>query len=120
MEYAGICPPCCRTPGHRNRRLKRYNEPMINFILKRLALAVPTMIAVSFLVFIVARAAPAGPVEIMLGQHATAADIKRLEHEYGLDKPVFVQYVNYIWNIVAHGDFGKSFTRGGQPIAEMI
>jgi ABC-type dipeptide/oligopeptide/nickel transport system permease component len=93
---------------------------MLSFIVKRLSLAIPTLLAVSFLVFIVARAAPSGPVEIMLGEKATPEAVARLKHEYGLDRPVLVQYLEYVWNIAAHGDFGRSFTRGGQPISDMI
>jgi len=93
---------------------------MLSFIIKRMALAVPTLIAVSLLVFFAARLAPSSPVEIILGEKATPETVARLQHEYGLDKPVFVQYLNYVWNIVAHGDFGKSFSRGQEPISEMI
>ncbi len=93
---------------------------MLNFIVKRIILAIPTLIAVSFLVFMIARLAPSSPVEIILGEKATKENVARLEKEYGLDKPLLVQYVNYVWGIVAHGDFGKSFSRGGQPVSEMI
>lgn len=93
---------------------------MLYFILKRMALAIPTLIAITFLVFMVARLAPAGPVEIILGEKATPEAVARLKHQYGLDKPLLVQYVDYVWNIVAHGDFGRSFARGQQPVSEMI
>lgn len=93
---------------------------MLTFILKRVGLAIPTLIAVSFLVFIVARLAPSGPVEIILGEKATPENVARLKHEYGLDKPLLVQYVDYVVGIVTRGDFGKSFARGQQPVSEMI
>jgi peptide/nickel transport system permease protein len=93
---------------------------MFSFVMNRLALAVPTLIAVSLVVFVVARLAPSSPVDIMLGQHATKEQSDRLKHEYGLDRPLMVQYADYVWRIVRHGDFGRSFARGGQPISEMI
>ena len=93
---------------------------MLTFILKRLALAIPTLLAVSLIVFLVARLAPSGPVEILLGEKATPEAIARLNHEYGLDKPLLAQYLNYVVGIVTRGDFGKSFSRGGQPITQMI
>jgi ABC-type dipeptide/oligopeptide/nickel transport system permease component len=93
---------------------------MIVFILKRLALAVPTLIAVSLIVFFIAHNAPAGPVEIMLGEKATPEAVARLKHEYGLDRPWYIQYADYVGGIVTHGDFGKSFTRGQEPIADMM
>src|SRR5579864_5150217 len=93
---------------------------MLTFLIKRLALAVPTLLAISFLVFMVARLAPSSPVEIMLGEKATPQEVARLEKQYGLDRPLGEQYVSYVWNIVAHGDFGRSFARGQQPVSEMI
>ena len=93
---------------------------MLNFILKRIALAVPTFLAVSFLVFFAARMAPSDPVEILLGERGTPENVARIRKAYGLDKPLLLQYVNYVGGIVLHGDFGKSFSRGGQPVSEMI
>ncbi|HEV2474125.1 MAG TPA: ABC transporter permease [Chthonomonadales bacterium] len=93
---------------------------MLNLIVKRVGLAIPTLIAVSFLVFIAARLAPSSPVEIMLGEKATPQNVARLEKEYGLDRPFLVQYVSYVWNIVRYGDFGRSFSRGGQPVSDMM
>lgn len=93
---------------------------MVTFILKRIALAVPTLLIITFLVFAVARLAPSSPIDIMLGEKATPEARARLEHLYGLDRPVVIQYVNYVAGIVLHGDFGRSFSRGGQPVTEMI
>jgi peptide/nickel transport system permease protein len=93
---------------------------MLPFILKRIVLAIPTLLAISFLVFVTARLAPSSPIEIMLGEKARPAEVARLQREYGLDRPYVVQYFQYIANIVLHGDFGKSFVRVGQPVSEMI
>lgn len=93
---------------------------MLPFILKRLALAVPTLIAISLITFFIARLAPSDPVDILAGDKATPETKARIRHEYGLDRPVIVQYLSYIGGIVTRGDFGKSFSRGGQPIREMI
>lgn len=93
---------------------------MAGFLGKRIALAIPTLIAVSFLVFLAARLAPSGPVEIKLGDKATPDAVARLKHEYGLDRPLLTQYGDYLRGIVTRGDFGKSFARGDQPVAEMI
>lgn len=93
---------------------------MLNLILKRIGLAIPTLLAVSLLVFIVAHLAPSSPVDIIAGEKATPEEKARLAHEYGLDRPLPVQYCSYIWNIVAHGDFGRSFSRSQEPVSEMI
>ena len=93
---------------------------MINLILKRIGLAIPTLLAVSLLVFTIAHLAPSSPVDIIAGEKATPEEKARLAHQYGLDRPLPVQYGSYIWNIVAHGDFGRSFSRSQQPVSEMI
>ncbi|HZO89038.1 MAG TPA: ABC transporter permease [Chthonomonadaceae bacterium] len=93
---------------------------MLTFILKRLALAIPTLLAISLVVFIAARLAPSDPIELMAGEKASPETVARLRRQYGLDKPLLVQYGNYVWGIVAHGDFGRSFARGGQPVSQMI
>ncbi len=93
---------------------------MLNLILKRIGLAIPTLLAVSLLVFVIAHLAPSSPVDIIAGEKATPEEKARLAHQYGLDRPLPVQYGSYIWNIAAHGDFGRSFSRGQQPVAEMI
>src|SRR5579859_1462716 len=93
---------------------------MLTFILKRLALAVPTIVAITFVVFFVARLAPASPIDIMLGEKANTEARHRLEHAYGLDRPILVQYVSYVTNAVLHADFGRSFERGQQPVSDMI
>jgi ABC-type dipeptide/oligopeptide/nickel transport system permease component len=93
---------------------------MLPFILKRLALAIPTLIAISLITFFIARLAPSDPVDILAGEKATPETKARIRHEYGLDRPLLVQYLSYVGGIVTRGDFGKSFSRGGQPISEMI
>ena len=93
---------------------------MLNFLLKRFALAIPTLLAVSFLVFLAARLAPASPIDIIAGEKATPETKARLAHEYGLDRPFLVQYVDYVGKIVLHGDMGRSFSRDRQPVRDMI
>ena len=70
--------------------------------------------------FIVAHLAPSSPVDIIAGEKATLEEKARLAHQYGLDRPLYIQYGSYVWNIVAHGDFGRSFSRSQQPVTEMI
>lgn len=92
---------------------------MLRFIALRLALAVPTLLAISFLVFVAAYLSPSDPVDIMLGQRAAPEAKARLRATFGLDKPLLVRYGNYIWGIVTRGDFGQSYlTR--EPVAQRI
>ena len=93
---------------------------MLNFVLRRLALSIPTLLAITFIVFFVARLAPSGPIDIILGDKPNPVAKAQLEKAYGLDKPVLVQYVDYVGNIVLHGDLGRSFQNGQKPVRELI
>jgi len=76
-------------------------------ILIRLALTLPVVWLVVSLVFLLIHMVPGDPIVQMLGDGATAADIGALRHQYGLDQPLWAQYVHY-WTGVLHGDLGTS------------
>jgi len=88
---------------------------MLRFILRRILLIIPVIIGLTVIMFIIARLLPGDPVGLAAGPNATATEIAALAAEYGLDKPVWQQYLSYLWGI-AHGDFGTSLlTR--RPVA---
>jgi peptide/nickel transport system permease protein len=76
-------------------------------ILSRLALTLPVVWLVVSLVFLLIHLVPGDPILQMLGDGATPADIGALRHQYGLDRPLWAQYLHY-WNGVLHGDLGSS------------
>jgi ABC-type dipeptide/oligopeptide/nickel transport system permease component len=76
-------------------------------ILTRLALTLPVVWLVVSLVFLLIHLVPGDPILQMLGDGATPADIGSLRHQYGLDRPLWAQYLHY-WNGVLHGDLGSS------------
>jgi peptide/nickel transport system permease protein len=79
---------------------------MFAFTVKRLGLAVIVAITVSALAFLLLRAS--GDVAIALaGEGARAEDIENVRRIYGLDRPLLVQYLDWLWRM-AHGDFGES------------
>ena len=81
---------------------------MFSFILKRLALVIPTFLGITILVFGLIRLLPGDPVEAMSGERGmTQERYTRLIHEFGLDRPIYVQYGEYVWKAV-HGDLGQS------------
>src|SRR6266511_5071119 len=84
---------------------------MLRFVVRRLLLLVPILLGLSILVFAWIRALPGDPAEALLGERAAAspAAVERLKHQYGLDKPVYVQYVKYLDQTV-HLDFGHSIS----------
>jgi peptide/nickel transport system permease protein len=76
-------------------------------ILTRVLLTIPVVWVVVSLVFLLIHLVPGDPVQQMLGEGATAADLSALRHQYGLDLPLGVQYLHY-WRDVLHGDLGRS------------
>jgi len=88
------------------------------YVLKRLALAVPALFGVSLLVFSMSHLVPGDPVAIMLGERATSADMARLRAQLGLDRPLHVQYLDFVGRAL-HGDLGTSI-RTGRPVLQEI
>ena len=82
---------------------------MFKFIVRRLLLLVPVLIGLSILVFVWIRALPGGPAEALLGERADQESIEQIREQYGLDKPVYVQYLEYV-RTTAQGDLGTSVT----------
>lgn len=86
--------------------------------LTRLLLTLPVVWLVVSLVFLLIHLVPGDPILQMLGEGATPADIGALRHQYGLDQPLWTQYVRY-WDGVAHGDLGQSI-RLHDSVAHLI
>lgn len=84
---------------------------MIAYILRRLLLAVPTLLIVALIVFFLVRLIPGDPAQIMLGEGADPAAIAALHRELGLDKPVPVQFVAWLGHVFT-GDLGTSVITG--------
>ena len=89
------------------------------YILKKVAMLIPILLAVSFLVFLMQAAIPGDPVEAMFaGQVPDEETVENLRAQLGLDQPLHVQYFSYISNAV-QGDLGTSI-RTGRPVIEEI
>jgi peptide/nickel transport system permease protein len=87
-------------------------------ILTRLALTLPVVWLVVSLVFLLIHLVPGDPVQMMLGEGASQADMASLRHQYFLDLPMPQQYLRY-WVGVAHGDMGSSI-RLHDTVAHLI
>ncbi len=87
---------------------------MLRYLAHRFLIMIPTLIAISFITFVVIQLPPGDYLTTMieelraLGEPADLARIQELRAEYGLDQPFLVQYVNWVWGMV-QGDFGFSF-----------
>jgi peptide/nickel transport system permease protein len=80
-----------------------------DFIIRRLLYAIPTLIGISIITFAIARLAPGDPIRLFTFgiRDFTEADYQRLLHVYGLDKPMPLQYVDWVANAI-RGNFGES------------
>ena len=102
---------------------------MLIYVQKRLLAAIPVLLGVSLLVFLMLHALPIDPIRMMLTDHAsgTAPTVggtitdemyENMKKQLGLDKPLYVQFARFVWNAL-RGDLGKSF-RNNRLVAEMI
>ncbi len=92
---------------------------MTRFIARRLVQAVPLLLVISLLVFLLIHAAPGGPLAVYLSNpNVRPQDIERLRHALGLDRPLWQQYFAWL-GAFARGDWGYSYS-DGRPAAERI
>lgn len=91
---------------------------MLGYALRRLAGAVPVLVAVSIFVFAFVRLLPGDPARLVAGPDATAQDVALVREEMGLDRPIWEQYLRYVGNTL-QGDLGRS-TKTKLPVAEEI
>jgi peptide/nickel transport system permease protein len=82
---------------------------MRKYILKRLGMGMVLLLCVSFLVFSMLFLMPGDPVTIMAGPLVKAENLESLRVQYGLDRPLMVQYVDWLTRIIFHRDFGISY-----------
>src|ERR671926_358372 len=80
---------------------------MLRYLVRRLLLLIPILLGVSILVFAWIRALPGSPAESLLGERSTPQLVAQIRHQYGLDRPVYVQYWRYLDSVI-HLDLGTS------------
>ena len=81
---------------------------MIKHIVKRILIAIPVLICVILVIFVMLRILPGNPAETMAGEHVSQAVIDKISREMGLDEPLYIQFFKYLANAV-RGDFGTSY-----------
>ncbi|MBT5002734.1 MAG: ABC transporter permease [Tateyamaria sp.] len=77
-----------------------------------------TMLGLMFVTFVIGRVMPIDPVLAIVGEQATKATYDAAYEQLGLDRPIIVQFIFYVWDVI-HGDFGKSLLTA-RPVAEDI
>jgi len=80
---------------------------MTRYIMRRLLSLIPILFGVTLIVFLVLKFVPGDPAQMAAGPDATREEVENVRRALGLDKPLHVQYVTFLWNAM-HGDFGRS------------
>lgn len=91
---------------------------MLSFAVKRFAWAIPSILAMSAILYFSIASVLGSPAAFLLGLDATPAAIERIDKQFGFDRPVYVQYFDWLSHAVT-GDFGTSYITK-QPVTAMI
>ena len=94
---------------------------MLHYLINRLLLLIPMLLGITLISFLVIHLAPGSPTDIqtMMNPKASLEAQKRLRELYGLDKPLQVQYFDWLSRLV-HLDLGRSFSPDGRPVWDKI
>ena len=93
---------------------------MLTYLIRRVALTVPTFLALMFLTFYAIRLVPGDPVEVRMGERGVSPErLASLRHELGLDLPIWRQFLEYVGHIL-HGDFGVSLATQQKVLTEFL
>jgi peptide/nickel transport system permease protein len=98
---------------------------MLQFIIKRTLLMIPTLFAISIVTFVIIQLPPGDFFTTYISSRAAMGEsidqtvVEDIKAQYGFDQPIYVQYGKWIWNIISKGDFGTSYQKG-KPVSELI
>ncbi|MGS0742838.1 ABC transporter permease subunit [Glaciimonas sp. GG7] len=93
---------------------------MFGFLLRRAALVIPTFLGITLLVFLLIHLIPGNVVEAISGERGMdPIRYARMMKEFGLDKPLYVQYFSYLWQVF-HGNLGMSVTTHESVLTEFL
>jgi dipeptide transport system permease protein len=93
---------------------------LFRYLLRRLALTIPTFIALMFVTFVAIRLVPGDPVEVRVGERGISPErLAQFRHELGLDQPVWKQFLDYMGQLL-QGDFGTSLSTNAKVLHEFL
>lgn len=92
---------------------------MRTYIVKRVFISMLTLLGVMTLVFLVVRLVPGDPVKVLLGDFYNPRTAAAMRERLGLDQPLYMQYLTYLWNTL-RGDFGESYITGRSVFRELM
>lgn len=91
---------------------------MLRYVIKRIFLLIPILLGMTIIVFSMLHLAPGDPIDLIVGPNVTPEVRENIRHQYGLDRPVAVQYVSFVKRLL-RGDLGQSILQH-KPVAEII
>ncbi|MBT2687146.1 ABC transporter permease [Bacillus sp. ISL-47] len=91
---------------------------MFIFLMRRLVQIIPVLLGVTLMVFFIMQMVPGDPAVLVAGEGASDEQVEAIRHDLGLDQPIFVQYLDYVGNVVK-GDLGESI-RTSRPVLDEI
>jgi peptide/nickel transport system permease protein len=91
---------------------------MLKYLLRRILIALPVILGVTVITYMIISAAPGDAVDLMVDPNISKSDLEQRRHDLGLDQPVYVQYAKWLGHLMT-GDMGYSFTNS-QPVAQRI
>lgn len=90
------------------------------FVVKRLLLLIPVLLGVATFVFAILQLSPGDPAKVVAGQRASKAFVEQVRHQMGLDRPIWVQYLDFLWKAI-HLNLGKSYQiRKGVSVTNIL
>jgi dipeptide transport system permease protein len=93
---------------------------MLRFLTRRIALTLPTFVALMFVTFVAIRLVPGDPVEVRTGERGISPErLAQFRHELGLDQPVWKQFLDYVGGLLK-GDFGTSVVTNERVLTEFL
>lgn len=91
----------------------------IKFLAKWISQLLIVLLGVTLVTFLVSHVVPGDPARMLIGQRADAQTLESMRHALGLDKPVWFQYLDYLWGLV-HGDMGISIRTQRPVLSELL
>jgi peptide/nickel transport system permease protein len=82
---------------------------MTQFLIRRIFWAIFLFLVATIITYLIFWVIPSDPAALAAGKSATPADIARVRHFLHLDEPIWKQYLRFVWQLVRHGDLGRSF-----------
>jgi peptide/nickel transport system permease protein len=99
-------------------RTERVHLVLAAYVVRRLLGAIPVLLGVSAVVFLAMQLVPGDIAKALLGPLATQETVEEFRHYLGLDRPIAVQYANWLWRAL-HGDLGRSFS-SNMPVSQLL